>query len=1312
MAQQQIWLHAQLAPHSPMYNEALILRHQGFLDVRRVELLWREIAQRHGILRTRFPIVDGVPLQEIVDEAGKLHLTDLRASQTKDGEFELLELLEKDLREPFVLSKEPPVRPRLIRVSQERWYLSITLHALIADEESLELLAAEWRNASEQPTISPEGVAGASVLRFEYADYACWQRNIVSERLEKNAEYWRQRLRSLSPALELPIDHPRPAIQEWRGARESLRLPTGLTESLKELGEREGASLDTLLCAGFQALLARYTGQTDIVLGWIVNNRGRELCGDTQAIVGPLSQTVVSRTEVDDQWRFVDLLRAVNDTSLRDYEHKDLPFDRLIEDLRTGWDPSRNTLFQALYSFVSRFNAAGTDWGAVDLEVHTGAAKVDLQLQMYEDSDGVCGRLTFNTALFDRETISRMKRHLETLLEGVASDASQLLSRISLLDEWERNQLLTDWNDTWMDYPRDLCIHQLFELQAERAANETAVICESSRLTYGELNRQANCLAHKLRERGVGPEALVGICVERSLEMVVGLLGILKAGAAYVPIDPAYPGERIAFMLEDSEVAVLITQEHLRKYLPQTRAQLICLDSDWPAILQLGGDNPASGVRPQNRAYVIYTSGSTGKPKGVEIQHGAVVNFLASMSRMPGMSREDKLLAVTTLSFDIAGLEIYLPLSVGASFEVVRREIASDGIGLAKRLRDSKANVMQATPATWRMLIEAGWKGDERLKVLCGGEALPRSLANQLLERAGSVWNMYGPTETTIWSTVSPVRAGEEALTIGRPIANTELFILDKWLQPTPIGVAGELHIGGEGLARGYLKRPELSAEKFIHHPFKNVEARIYKTGDLARYLANGTVEFHGRIDHQVKIRGFRIELGEIEARLRRFHGISDAVVVAREDRSGGQRLVAYFACKPGCAPAVADIRAFLKESLPEHMAPSAFIELQSLPLTPNGKVDRKALPNPQDFSLRQDHEIVGPRDALEAELVRIWENVLDIRPIGIEHNFFELGGHSLLAVRLTHQIGLMLRKNVPVATLLEAPTIQQLSAVLRKDGWSSPWSSLVPIQTNGSKTPFFCVHGAAGTVIRFRNLAHHLDSDRPFYALQPQGLDPQYPCHTRVEDMAAHYLAELRCIQPSGPYLFGGYSLGGLIALEMAQQLVAEGQPAPWVGLFDTFCPLEPGLNRRQANLGVLWRELVSNGRTFLRSSNSERRSQAVRIVRTLAAGVERRFLGARLPARLKTVRRACKKAADAYAPKPYDGRIVLFRSKYKPLTQFRDPHAGWKKYATQGLEIREVDGDHDSVLLEPQVKFIAEQLSACLEDASPGGKFAVRSK
>ncbi|MFZ2009516.1 MAG: amino acid adenylation domain-containing protein [Candidatus Sulfotelmatobacter sp.] len=1291
--QQQVWLHEQLAADVPLYHELLILERTGPLDRVALERSVNEILRRHEILRTTFPSVDGSVVPAVGEHRwAELPLTELNTLPERQRAAELLRIATEEVREPFDLANGPLMRIRLLGLSKENYVLVVTLHNLIADEWSLNILAREL-DALYQ-AYSTGQPSPLSELPVQYADCVDWHRNwFAGDVLDRHVSYWRERLAGIPAVLELPTDRPRPPVQGFRGARESFVLSKSLSESLKELSEREGATPFETLLAAFQTLLSRYTGQTDIVVGAIVP--GREGVG-ADRLIGLFAHTVLIRTDVESDPTFRELLRRVRDLSRRDREHESMPFDRLVSELQPEREPSRNPLFQVLFSLTSPTSAAQLSWDSANLEVDSGATKVDLQLQLSERPEGISGSFTYNTEIFDAATIGRLAGHFQTLLQGVVTNPDQRLSRLPLLGEAERHQLLVEWNSKPTDYPSDRCVHQLFEAQVKRVPNAIAVVFENDSLTYSELNRRANQLAHYLAKLGVGPDVLVGILVERSLDMVVGLLGILKAGGAYVPLDPAYPRERVAFMLEDSEVPVLLTQRHLLGSIPDSRAKVVVLDSDWREIAKEEAGNPVNEVRAKNLAYVIYTSGSTGKPKGVQLPHRAVVNFLTSMSQKPGMTAEDRLLAVTTLCFDIAGLEIYLPLSVGASFEIVSREVSSDGSRLLAKLAKSNPTMMQATPATWRMLLEAGWQGNPRLKILCGGEAISRKLADQLLQRVGSLWNMYGPTETTIWSTTAKIEPGQNAISIGQPIANTQLFILDKVLQPVPIGVAGELHIGGDGLARGYLHRPELTAEKFIPDPFSpDPEARLYKTGDLVRYLPNGDIEFLGRIDHQIKVRGFRIEMGEIEAVLRQHGAVNETVVVVREDTPGNQRLVAYVVPAHESASIASELREFLKAKLPEYMVPSAFVPLKAMPLTPNGKVNRRALPAPDQTDLAPTAKFAAPKDVIESRLVQIWEAVLGVRPIGVRHNFFELGGHSLVAVKLMNRVEQAFRKTLPIATLLQAPTIEQLAAILRQEGWEPSSSCLVPIQTGGSRTPFFCIHGANGAVVRFYDLARYLGSDQPFYGLQALGLDERFPSDTQIEVMASRYINEIRSVQPEGPYLLGGYSMGGSVAFEMARQLTAQGQERAVVVLFDTLCAapegteVSPEVASTSSALAELFRVPAREKLTYL-----------WRIATAPIRSIDRWTHVARLPRIVKRVRKACLQAEKDYKRRPYAGRVILFRSSHRPLGQVSDPRAGWSTYARPGLEICDIKGNHENILLEPQVRSVAEQLRNCLEE------------
>lgn len=1110
--------------------------------------------------------------------------------------------------------------------------------------------------------------------------------------LEQDLAYWRKQLAGVPAILELPTDRTRPRLQSLRAGQESIELQQGLCARLQALCEKENVSLPVLLLAAFQALLMRHTRQEDIVTG---TNLGKS---DSD-----LGTPLPIRTDFSDDPIFRELLGRVRQTVMDASKHQKIRWEQLVEVVKAEQEPSQHPIFQASFSFSCPAAQCGVDLTGLGSKPH--AFSLDLQLHVHESSDKLVAEFVYAIDLFDSITIQRLAGHLHNLLEGIAEEPGERVSRLPLLTDAERRQLLVTWNATTTEYPRESCIHQLFEAQVARTPDAVAVVFEDSQLTYRQLNERANQLARYLVRIGVGPNVLVGICVERSLEMIVGLLGILKAGGAYVPVDPNFPADRIAFMLEDAEAPVLLTQDGLVHGLPKHTAAVVKLDSDWPKIIAESRENLPGRAQAEDLAYTMYTSGSTGKPKGVQILHRGVVNFLISMAEKPGMKASDRLLAVTTLSFDIAGLEVYLPLTLGASVEIVSRDVSSDGNRLLAKLKNSGATVMQATPATWRLLLEAGWKKSPELKILVGGEAVPVKLADELMQRADSVWNMYGPTETTIWSTVRKFEPAEAAISIGRPIANTEIFILDKLLQPVPIGVAGELLIGGDGLAKGYFKRPELTAEKFISHPFSdNPTARLYRTGDLARYLPNGEIEFLGRIDHQVKIRGFRIELGEIEAVLRQHRGVSETVVVAREDIPGDKRVVAYFIPKSKAAPSASELRAFLKEKLPLYMLPSSFVKLERMPLTPNGKVDRRALPAPGSAELEPTQVSSKPKDEVEARLVEIWESVLGTRPIGTQDNFFDLGGHSILAVRLMNRIAEVFGSELPIAILLQAPTIEQLSAIVREDGSGPAWSCLVPIQTSGFKTPFFCIHGANGAVVRFRELSKYLGPDQPFYGLQANGLGAGNPIHTRTEEMAAAYLKEILKVQPHGPYIIGGYSFGGAIAFEMAQQLLAQSEEESTVVLFDTIFAFR-NLDGSRSDAAVSLSPSLAL-RDFFRVPASQRWNYFLRMITVPMRAYERKRHVARLPQIVKKVRAACFEAEREYQPRPYGGRVILFRSNHKALGQVGDPRAGWKHVASRGLEIYEIDGNHENILLEPQVRQVAERLKACLQLADAGSE------
>jgi len=867
-----------------------------------------------------------------------------------------------------------------------------------------------------------------------------------------------------------------------------------------------------------------------------------------------------------------------------------------------------------------------------------------------------------------------------------------------------------------------LCVHELFEQQVVRRPDAIAVSFADQTLTYAELNERANRLARYLKTRGLGREALAAIFMERSLDMVTVVLAVLKAGGAYLPLDPAYPKDRISHILDDSGCQLLITNSNLLPNIPISEAEILELDSCWQKIAEFPQGNLEETTSPENLAYVIYTSGSTGKPKGVQVEHRNVVNFLHSMQKQPGMSPNDAVAALTTLCFDIAGLEIHLPLSIGARIVMISRDDATDGTKLRRRIEGGGVTVMQATPATWRLLLEAGWPGDANLKILCGGEAFPGELAAQLLPRCKSLWNMYGPTETTIWSAVYEVKRAEPNIPIGMPIDNTHFHIVDDNMRPVAPGNEGQLLIGGHGVARGYVNRPELTDEKFVPDAFGCENgARVYKTGDLARLLPDGNLVFLGRLDHQVKIRGFRIELGEVEYVLANNPAVKECVVAAREDLPGDQRLVAYIVPSHAHKPEAGDIRQHLGKTLPEYMVPTLLVTLDALPLTANGKVDRKALPRPTRQNSLVAHEYVAPRNALEQKLVGIWEGTLGVKPIGITDNIFDLGIDSIVAAQLFARIGKVLGRELPPAPLFQAPTIEKFACLLRdtERQASQAFTSLVEIQPSGTQTPLFCVHGAAGTVLGFYPLAQRLAPERPVYGFQSQGLYGHQLPHTTFEKMASHYVSEMRRVQPHGPYLLSGWCSGGIIAFEMAQQLHRVGEKIELLAMFNApsspeyarvqftpeLAPLPERAQKRWNEFKALsfpeklsFAKRKAIGQIAWRSTNLRNRS--ARMIWLRSNSVKRRifryYLGHKRPIpgllRNSFFLWVNARAERGYKHQPYEGEMIVFRDQ----ANYPDPSQGWSRFV-HNIEVCEIpvsSHDHRALLKEPAVALLADKL------------------
>ncbi|MEH2107766.1 amino acid adenylation domain-containing protein [Nostoc sp.] len=1018
-AQQRMWFLYQLESQSPFYNEGLQLRVEGVLNVEALQQSINEIIRRHEILRTTFPAVDGKPLQVISPSlAMNIPVLDLQGLEAA----EIQQIVTKEARQPFDLSNGPLLRVTLLRLGPESHVLVLIMHHIITDGWSMGIFIQELSNlyrvfTIDSPLLLPE-------LPIQYADFAVWQRQWLTEEIQKQQlNYWKQQLADAPPLLELPTDKPRPPVQTFCGATQEFQIDQNLSKQIKTFSQQSGATLFHTLLAAFVVLMFRYSGQDDICIGSPIANRNRR---ELEPLIGFFVNILVLRNQIKGNPSFSEFLSQVRQVATSAYTHQDVPFEQVVEALQPERSLSYNPLFQVVF-VLENFLLDTLELPDVTLTpqfVERGTSQFDLTLAVWETKQGLIGSWEYNSDLFEPDTIARMTSHFQTLLAAIIANPNQTIGELPLLSQPERHQLLVEWNDTYRPYPQSKCIHELFEDQVEKTPNAIAVVYENESLTYQELNLRANQLAHYLQTLGVGAEVLVGICIERSPLMVVGLLGILKAGGAYVPLDPAYPQERLAFMLEDAQVSVLLTQKSLVATLPPHKARVVCLDSD---ISSTRTENLLHTVTTDNLAYVIYTSGSTGRPKGVQIEHRGLLNLVFWHQQAFAVSSLDRVTQVAGVAFDACGWEIWPYLTAGASIHFPDDETRL----YPEQLRDwllSKAITISFLPTPMaEKILSLNWPANAALRtLLTGGDQLHQYPSTS---HPFEVVNNYGPTENTVVTTSGAVPKRQQTYLppgIGRAIANTQVYILDSLLQPVPIGVTGELYIGGESLARGYLHRPDLTTERFIRNPFAPQE-RLYRTGDLVRYQTDGNIEFLGRIDHQVKIRGFRIELSEIEATLTQHPQVRDAVVIAREDIPGVKSLAAYIIPEL-TQPTSNELRLFLKSKLPNYMVPASFTVLEVLPITPNGKVDRRALPVPE-FESDESTGFVSPHTHTQEVLAKIWRDVLVLKQVGIHDNFFELGGDSIMSMQIiakANQAGLKLTPK----QLFQHQTIAELASV------------------------------------------------------------------------------------------------------------------------------------------------------------------------------------------------------------------------------------------------------------------------------------------
>jgi amino acid adenylation domain-containing protein len=1309
--QQRIWFFGELAPEVPLYNEAEAVRLIGELDVDAMQQALDAVVARHEALRTTMRRTQEGVMASVHDSWPlKIKLIDLSGLSAEQRGAEVGRLLIDEPRRLFDLESEPGIRATLLRLGAREHIFILMMHHIICDRWSTGVVSRELTALYQAFVCGEPAVLPA--LPIQYGDYVVWRLQRTEADFAEDLAFWEDNLRGAPELLQLPADRPRPRLRSYQGARRRFRLDPALAARLRDCSRQEQTSLFNILTAALNVLLYRYTGSEDLVLGIPIADRERH---EVQSLVGFLIDTQALRTRLSGSMTFRELLARVRSGLVDLYSHREIPFDRVVSRIRSGRDLSHSPIFQVMINCRDRdmqLMFSGLPGMAVEsLLPHTKTSQFDMTFYPFDSGEDVWLEVEYNTDLFDEQRITRMVCHYQTLLKAAAADPDQHLAKLPLLTEAERRELV-DWSGTEAAYPKDRCLHELFEEQAARGPDAVAVVFEGDRLTYRQLNERANQLAHRLRELGVKSGDLVGIFLERSLEMVVGVVGILKAGGAYVPLDPAYPQERLAFMMEDAHVEIVVTQNALRQRLPASEARFLCLDGDAEVIAQHGRENLQSAATPDHRAYVIYTSGSTGKPKGVVITHYNVVRLFQSTEQWFGFDRHDIWTLFHSYAFDFSVFEMWGALLYGGRLVVVPYLVSRSPGLLYELLNRERVTVLCQTPSAFLPLMahDAETTRPKELMlrlVIFGGEALEFGTLAPWFERHGDqrprLVNMYGITETTVHVTYRPVTSTDAAAggsRIGVPLPDLQIHILDEQLQPVPIGVPGEMYVGGAGLAQGYLNRPELTAHRFIVNPFsETANARLYRSGDLARYLWNGEIEYLGRIDHQVKLRGFRIELGEIEASLRLHSGVDQCVVLVREDAPGDKQLVAYIvpSDQQGPGPRFDELRDFLKQKLPEYMVPAAFVALDRLPLTANGKIDRSALPAPERGRTSLETGHVAPRTLMEAAVAQIWSRVLGLTRLGVHVNFFDLGGHSLRVLQLLVEAKKSLNYELPLPVFYQNPTIAGMAKAIEEEKQFKQEPVFISLKAGEAGMPVVIIQ--VGPMLF--QLARRLNAGRPVFATfapLPTDLSRQAMLNYTVEALAAPHLALLRTQLRSDRCVLVGYSFGGVLAFEIAHQLQRYGIAVETILLLDApvkpmlwWQKLSPAEVRRRLHYKVVY--ALSRGRTLAAPPDA---GSTDNLSSPELEEASYQF-GLRWPREIFPVLRyTCAK----YRFRPLNLSAVLFQ-----------PHAlhtaytarAWAQLFSRGLAVVNVPGDHHSMIQHPNVAVLANRVNQVLRQRQP---------
>ena len=1289
------------------YNDSATIILTGAFDTNAMKKALQALTDRHEALRTVFS-ADGANIIVYKDLRIEIDYHDLSGREDEQNELFITNYNKQLAITPLDLVNGPLFKVAILKLNHDEHMIIMLMHHIICDGWSVGIIMQEL---SKLYTAFAQQVTPNMQPAPKFSEYAV--NEIEQSRTAAygaTEQYWLDQFKDSNHLLDLPTDNPRPAPRTYKSNRADFNIDAALVSDLKLLARKAGTSFVSAIMASFEVFLHQLTGQDEIIIG--LPAAGQSATGNF-GLVGHCVNLLPLRSFPNGEKSFIAYLKERKGPVLDAYDHQQYTFGSLLKKLNIPRDATRLPLVPVVFNID-----IGMDEGISFYNLKHRYINNPREYETFEIFLNITdhkGKLTFewsyNTQLFGLATITRYMDTLEHLLRQVVKSPDMPIGKLPVLNAAVIKAQIDKWNDTKVAYPKEKTLHQIISDTAERYADKIALKFNRQELTYKQVNQKANQMAALLIKSGVKPTDKVAISLDRSAELVVALLAIIKAGATYIPLDPVFPINRINYMLEDSRAVVLLTSA---KYKGQyvSNATEIILEDILPVLVDYPTANPDVNVTGQDLIYILYTSGSTGQPKGVQIKHHNVVNFLYSMQKQPGLTAADKLLAVTTISFDIAGLELWLPLITGAQIVLADADTAKDGNALLDIVRKQNISVMQATPYTWRIMLESGWK-NEKIKVICGGEALPMDLAQQILDKAASLWNVYGPTETTIWSTLKEIRSGDGFISIGKPIDNTFIYILDKYGNMLPPGVAGEIYIAGEGVAKGYLNQAELTAEKFVADPFSDEPgAMMYRTGDLGTYTKDGELVYLSRIDAQVKIRGYRIETGEIEYNLAKEQAIKQAVVIARADNNGVDKLVAYIVLKDGEEQAgdskklIQQWRDNLRSAVPDYMVPDNFVVLDAMPLTPNGKVDKKALAA-LALDTVQDVQYVAPRTDVEKMVADIWTTFLGIEKVGIHDNFFELGGHSLIAVKVMARIEKNTGKRLPLAVLFENSTVEKLSLMLEMDGKTITWDSLVPIKPTGNKVPIYIVHGAGLNVLLFNTLAKHMDADQPVYGLQAKGLNGVDEPLSRMEDIAAHYVSSIMAQNPTGPYALAGYSFGGIIAYEMARQFEALNKEVRMLAMFDTYAyrtpyydPWPVKYTKRGLYFGrKVWHSMLFKDgfkKTIENRAKAIERG-AIRLMWKLKFGSEQQQTG--FFGYSNKIDEMNNLAQRHYKIQPYDIAIELFRAETRSFYVDDYEYMGWKPYALKGVNIYNVPGEHNTLFKEPNDKRFAEILQACLD-------------